>query len=290
MRDEISTTKETNVLRSDESSPARTDEARGSRTGMDNDLDSQDAKSSSSSFILQPSSLRVLLWDIDGTLIRSVRSGAFKDYTVPMLEEVFGTAGCLPEMKVSGMTDLQIIGEALRHEGFTHDDIRDRIDHLRERYMEAMQKATANGEQFFEVLPGVREVLQAVNDHPRYHSGLLTGNIEPAAYLKMELVGLSEFFPLPGAFGDESHDRRDLPAFAAERIKSHLDIELEPHQFIVIGDTPNDIECARHFGARALAVNTGRFYSEDDIRACNPDALLPDFSNLDLVMQTLSDL
>src|SRR5467141_2884377 len=74
-----------------------------------------------------PSSLRILLWDIDGTLIRSVRAGAFKDYTIPMLEEVFGTAGQLPQMKVSGMTDLQIVGEALKHEGFTHADIRERI-------------------------------------------------------------------------------------------------------------------------------------------------------------------
>jgi hypothetical protein len=61
-----------------------------------------------SSFILPPSSLRILLWDIDGTLIRSVRPDSFKDYTIPMLEEVFGTAGRLPEMQVSGMTDLQI--------------------------------------------------------------------------------------------------------------------------------------------------------------------------------------
>ena len=243
-----------------------------------------------SSFISHPSSLRILLWDIDGTLIRSVRSGAFKDYTIPMLEEVFGTAGRLPEMKVSGMTDLQIIGEALRHEGFTHDDIRERIDHLRERYMAAMHNATGNGEQVFEVLPGVREVLAAVADHPRYHSALLTGNSEPAAYLKMKLVGLSEFFPLRGAFGDESHDRRDLPDLAAERIRRDLNIDLKPHQFIVIGDTPNDIECARHFGARVLSVNTGRFYSEEDIRACSPDALLPDLSNLDLVMQTLDSL
>src|SRR6476659_11380061 len=99
--------------------------------------------------------LRILLWDIDGTLIRSARTGAFKDYTVPMLEEVFGTAGRLPEMRVSGMTDLQIIGEALRHEGYTHDHIRERINDLRQSYMEEMQKATGNGQQFFEVLPGV---------------------------------------------------------------------------------------------------------------------------------------
>src|SRR5688572_5189248 len=226
---------------------------------------------------------RILLWDIDGTLIRSTKVGSFKDYTIPMLEEVFGTAGRLPEMRVSGMTDLQIVGEALKHEGFTHDHIRERVHDLRESYMKAMHKFTGNGQEVFEVLPGVREVLQAVTDHPRYQSALVTGNIEPAAYLKMEIMGLADYFTLPGAFGDESHDRRDLPALAAERIRRQLQLDLAPEQFIVIGDTPNDIGCAKHFGARSLAVNTGRFYSEDVIRACNPDVLLPDLSNLDLV-------
>src|SRR6478672_10366432 len=125
-----------------------------------------------------PSSFRLLLWDIDGTLMRSTRAGSFKDYTIPMLEEVFGTAGRLPEMIVSGMTDLQIVAEALKHEGFTHEDIFERVDHLRESYMTAMRQATSNGEQFFEVLPGVRETLQAVHEHPRYRSALVTGNIE----------------------------------------------------------------------------------------------------------------
>lgn len=239
---------------------------------------------------LRPPHLRILLWDIDGTLIHSLRRGAFKDYTVPMLEDVFGTAGKLADMQVSGMTDLGIVAEALRHEGFTHEHIRERMDHLRESYMTAMRKATGNGGEFFELLPGVREVLQAVADHPRYHSALLTGNIEPAAYLKMELVGLSKFFDLPGAFGDESHDRRDLPALAADRIQRQLGIDLQPHQFIVIGDTPNDIECARHFGARAVVVGTGRLYSTDDLLACSPDALLPNLTDTQLFMKTLANL
>jgi phosphoglycolate phosphatase-like HAD superfamily hydrolase len=239
---------------------------------------------------IQVEDQRILLWDIDGTLIRSTKVGSFKDYTVPMLEEVFGTAGRLPEMKVSGMTDLQIIGEALKHEGFTHDHIRERVHDLRESYMKAMHKFTGNDEPVFEVLPGVREVLQAVTDHPRYQSALLTGNIEPAAWLKMELMGLAEFFPLPGAFGDESHDRRDLPTLAAERIRKHLQTNLAPDQFIVIGDTPNDIECAKHFGARSLAVNTGRFYSVEELVECQPDALLSDLSNLDRVMEALAQL
>ena len=236
------------------------------------------------------SELRILLWDIDGTLMRTTRAGSFKDYTIPMLEEVFGTAGRLPEMKVSGMTDLQIVGEALKHEGFTHEHIRERVHELRESYMRAMHKFTGNGEEVFELLPGVREVLQAVHDHPRYRSALLTGNIEPAAWLKMELVGLSEFFDLPGAFGDESHDRRDLPALAADRIRKHLQFELAPEQFIVIGDTPNDIECARHFGARALAVGTGRLYSPEDILNCHPDAFLSDLSDAKLALETLATL
>jgi phosphoglycolate phosphatase len=239
---------------------------------------------------IQVEDQRILLWDIDGTLIRSTKVGSFKDYTVPMLEEVFGTAGRLPEMKVSGMTDLQIIGEALKHEGFTHDHIRERVHDLRESYMKAMHKFTGNDEPVFEVLPGVREVLQAVTDHPRYQSALLTGNIEPAAWLKMELMGLAEFFPLPGAFGDESHDRRDLPTLAAERIRKHLQTNLAPDQFIVIGDTPNDIECAKHFGAGSLVVNTGRFYSVEELVECQPDALLSDLSNLDRVMEALAQL
>src|SRR5207244_4149210 len=107
-------------------------------------------------------------------------------------------------------------------------------------------------------------------------SALLTGNVKPAAQLKIEITGLAEFFRLPGAFGDESFDRRDLPAIAAQRITEHLGLHLGPDQFIIIGDTPNDIACARHFGARVVAVATGRIHSAEDLRKCEPDALIPD--------------
>jgi len=239
---------------------------------------------------LPSSSLRILLWDLDGTLVRGTRYGIFKDYTVPMLESVFGTAGCLPEMIVSGMTDLQIVEEALRGEGITREHIASRKEELLDCYIREMKRATSNGNHIIMAMPGAPEVLQKVADHPRYRSALLTGNIKPAAYLKVELTGLAHFFNLPGAFGDESFDRRDLPAKAAQRINEHLGVELAPEQFIVIGDTPNDIACARHFGARAVAVATGRIHSAEDLQACNPDALLPDFLDIELFMQTLAGL
>lgn len=236
------------------------------------------------------SSLRILLWDLDGTLVRGTRYGIFKDYTVPMLESVFGTAGCLPEMIVSGMTDLQIIEEALRGEGITRDHIASRKEELLACYIREMRRATSNGDHIIMAMPGALEVLQAVAEHPRYRSALLTGNIQPAAHLKVEITGLAQFFKLPGAFGDESFDRRDLPAKAAHRISEHLGGNLAPEQFIVIGDTPNDIACARHFGARALAVATGRIHLQEDLQACNPDALLSDFLDVELFMRTLASL
>jgi len=153
-----------------------------------------------------------------------------------------------------------------------------------------MKRAIRDGAHVIEAIPGGRAALEAVHKHSRYRSALLTGNIEPAAHLKVESAGLAEFFTLPGAFGDESFDRRDLPAKAAQRINEHLGARLEPEQFIVIGDTPNDVACARHFGARVVAVATGRIHSAGDLEACNPDALLPDFLDVERFMQTLASL
>ena len=234
--------------------------------------------------------MRILLWDIDGTLIRSTRPGGYKEYTIPVLEELFGTSGQLADMQVSGMTDLQIFVEALGNHGVTHDDLRERIHVLSERLTAEARRVTGNGGKFFELLPGVRETLEALEKHPRYRSALLTGNIEPMAYLKMELVGLEKFFTLPGAFGDESHNRRDLPALAADRIRKHLQLDLAPEHFIVIGDTPNDIDCARHFGARAVAVGTGRFYSNEEVLEHAPDKFLLDLSDPAAVIATLDEL
>lgn len=234
--------------------------------------------------------MRILLWDIDGTLIHSTKIGGYKLYTIPVLEEIFGTAGRLADMHVSGMTDLQIVFEALSETGISQDEILARAEVLVSRLTDEARRVTGNGEKFFHVLPGVRETLEALAAHPRYESALVTGNIKPMAQLKMELVGLDHFFTLPGAFGDESHNRRDLPARAAERIRKHLQIDLAPEQFIVIGDTPNDIDCARHFGARAVAVGTGRMFTEAEILECKPDALLPDLADVELVLRTLDTL
>jgi phosphoglycolate phosphatase len=237
-----------------------------------------------------PADPRVLLWDIDGTLVRAARRGVFKDYTTPALLSIFGTAGRLHDLNVSGMTDLQIACEALREEGFTTEQIAARGAELCEHFVAGFERMASAGDSLYFALPGAREVLEAVEAHPRYLSSLLTGNVRGAAYWKLRLVGLANFFTLPGAFGEDSHDRRDLPALAAARINSHLKLDLQPSQFVVIGDTPNDIACAKHFGAHSVAVATGRTYSTEDLRACQPDALLDSLADAEAVMRVLSKL
>jgi len=236
-----------------------------------------------------PEDLRILLWDIDGTLVRSRRHGVFKDYTTPVLMRVFGTAGRLHELPVSGMTDLQIVAEALRDEGFTAEQIRVRAPELLPLYLEELERLTGR-EEVYCALPGVRRALEATERSTRYLNSLLTGNVEPAARLKLRLVGLDEFFRLPGAFGEDSHDRRDLPALACERISRHLGLSLKPEQLVVIGDTPNDIACAKHYGARAVAVATGKTYAAEDLLPHEPDALLRDLTDTELFLRTLERL
>ena len=149
---------------------------------------------------LRVSDLRILLWDLDGTLVRGQRYGVFKDYTVPMLTRVFGTAGSLDGMMVSGMTDLQIIEESLRGEGITREHIIARKDELLSCYIEEMKRATGNGAHLVEAIPGGREVLQRVAEHPRYVSALLTGNIEPAALFEIGIGRIVGILSTAGRF------------------------------------------------------------------------------------------
>src|SRR5437588_8770257 len=236
-----------------------------------------------------PEDLRIVLWDIDGTLVRTRRQGVFKDYTTPVLVRVFGTAGRLGELSVSGMTDLQIVSEALRDEGFTGEQIRARAPELIPLYLEELERLTRR-EEIYYALPGTHRVLEAIERLPCYLNSLLTGNVEPAARLKLRLVGLERFFRLPGAFGEDSHDRRDLPALALARISRHLGLDLKPEQLVVVGDQPNDTRCARHSGAAAVAVATGRTYSAEDLAAHRPDAILADLKDTELVLRTLAKL
>lgn len=224
--------------------------------------------------------VRIILWDIDGTLMRSNRTGAYKEYFIPALERVYGSAGKLDTMSVSGMTDTQISYEALRDEGFTVEDIFAKKDELLAVFHEEMSRVLSRADNPYGVFPGVREALAATHDHPLMLNSLLTGNLSCAAEMKLRNVDLWKYFEfVPHAFGEISHSRRELAFAAGRQINEFLEAEIKSEQFIVIGDTPNDIDCARAYGAKAIAVGTGRNHSSEELATYNPDLVLDDLTD-----------
>jgi phosphoglycolate phosphatase-like HAD superfamily hydrolase len=247
---------------------------------------------SENSIRIQKAEIRILLWDIDGTLLTAPRGGAYKDYFAPALERTFGSSGKIAEqLKVSGMTDLQIALEVLKHEGVTAENIKSKAADFCSVLGEEIERICKMEEGRFISLPGAREVLQATHEHPLFINSILTGNLSPAAKFKLDFVGLSHFFDFSiGAFGEESHRREDLPAIAARGTSEKFDYEFAPSQFIVIGDTPNDIACARHFGGRAIAVATGRNHPPESLLPHKPDYLFEDLKNTAEVLRVLETL
>jgi phosphoglycolate phosphatase-like HAD superfamily hydrolase len=234
---------------------------------------------------------RIILWDIDGTLMHSNRSGAYKEYFIPALERVYGSAGSLATMQVSGMTDTQIAYESLRGEGFTVDDIFDKVDDLLIVFREEMTRVMGRADNPYSIFDGVREALDATHAHPLILNSLLTGNLSHAAEIKLRYVDLWQYFEfVPHAFGEFSHDRRELAKEAGRRINEFLGVEVKPEQFTVIGDTPNDIICAKAFGAKSIALETGRNHDAQELGKYDPDLILKDLTDAEALIRILKTI
>ncbi len=240
---------------------------------------------------IQNQNVRILLWDIDGTLMRSTRGGAFKEYFAPAMEEIYGSSGTLAEMSVSGMTDSQIAYEALRDGGFSTEDVFSKIDEFMAGLGEKMERFVSEQKEPYMLLDGVREILELTSKNPRFINAILTGNFTVGAKIKLKHFDLWKYFEgQPNTFGETSHDRRELAKSAAKNINRFLQAELNHEQFIVIGDTPNDIACARALGAKMVSVATGRNHPSSELAEYKPDVLLENLSDTKKVLQILETL
>ena len=238
-----------------------------------------------------PENLKILLWDIDGTLMRSTKQGAYKEYFSRTMQRIFGSAGNLDTMQPSGMTDTQIMYEALRDEGFTPEQIFANRENLLEIFKSEMTEVLQKNGEPYEVLRGVREILDETAKSERFINALLTGNLSVAAEIKLKSVGLWHYFEnSPNAFGEISHDRRELATEAGKLFSAFYKFDFPPAQFVVIGDTPNDIACARAFGAKIIAVATGRNHPPQELIEYEPDILLEDLRDTKRVLEILEAL
>ncbi|MCI0490695.1 MAG: HAD hydrolase-like protein [Blastocatellia bacterium] len=230
--------------------------------------------------------IRVVLFDIDGTLIRAVRRPEYRGRIRDMLTRIFGTCGRIAEVDFAGKTDLAIYHEALRCEGITPATIRELVPALESAMIEILDDLSSTGE-VFRVCAGVRELLDVLSGDARFVSSLLTGNLERLAGAKLQVAGIGHYFRNRGAFGSDAEERNHLPAIAARRIGEQIGRQLAPERFIIVGDTPRDIACARHFGARVIAVASGMFPAER-LREHSPDALLGDLADTEELLSLLA--
>ncbi len=227
--------------------------------------------------------MRLFLFDIDGTLVSS--GGAGRDALRRALTEVYGTTGPIDGYDFRGRTDPRIILDLMRAAGFEADAVAARLDACFAAYVRELATLVDEPGRV-RVLPGIGDVVRSLARREDAVVGLLTGNIEPGARVKLGPTGLWPHFRV-GAFGSDDADRRRLPAVAAARAQALVGRDFPYERVTIIGDTPLDIDCARACGAVAVAVATGQ-HAPHELDACTPDLLFPDFSDVDSVLAALT--
>lgn len=220
--------------------------------------------------------MRLVLFDIDGTIL--IARGAGRRALTVALKDIYGTAGDIDGYNLGGQTDPRIVHDVMEGAGLARAAVRERLDECFEAYARGLAAEIGDGRGVV-TLPGIADLVRRLHDHEGVLLGLLTGNIEAGARIKLEPTGLLPYFRL-GAYGSDHHDRRELPSLAARRAHALIGVPFAADQVVVIGDTPRDIECARHFGAVAVAVATGQ-YSREALEAEGPDLLFENFADVE---------
>lgn len=221
----------------------------------------------------------LILFDIDGTLLLTRNAGARA--MTDAGRAMFGDHFTLDGIAISGRLDPLIWFDAARAAGL--DDPMAHHDRFRATYGEQLRRRLAEKPTAV-LLPGVRELIDALTNNGRPTLGLLTGNYPETGRLKIESAGLDPDIFTITAWGCDGAHRRDLPGIALDLYQQRHGRTLDGGQVVIIGDTPHDVDCAQHHGCRCIAVATGR-YSVDELAECNPDLVVENLSNTASLME-----
>jgi phosphoglycolate phosphatase-like HAD superfamily hydrolase len=174
----------------------------------------------------------------------------------------------------------------MRLEGHADAHIDARMDELFERYLRYLDVELANPAHRPRLYDGVVPLIDALEASDDVVLGLLTGNLEQGARVKLRAVGLDPDRFTINAFGSDAEHRPALPAIARRRANERFGVDLPGHAVVVIGDTPADINCGREIGARAIAVATGR-YKVAELAEHQPFAVFEDLTDTKKVMDAI---
>jgi len=227
---------------------------------------------------MQPSR-RLILFDIDGTLITS--GGAGERALIEAMQSRFGIDEDFRGIHLAGATDGAITKNLLEKNGLSSSP--ENVASLLDGYLDHL--ADRIGKHDGTLLPGIVPLLEALRERPDAVVALLTGNVRRGAEIKLAYYGVWDFFEF-GAFADDHHDRNQLGHFARQRAKEYHGEDFPPERIFVLGDTPRDIECGRAIGAKTVAIATGQ-YSKDSLAEHHPDFLFSDLADTPSVIAAL---
>ncbi|EAQ81241.1 HAD family hydrolase [Blastopirellula marina] len=224
--------------------------------------------------------MKICLFDIDGTLINTAAAG--KDAMIASFQSTAGIDVLTTEVRVSGKTDRGIAQELFD----AHD--MPLTDEAWNKFLSSYMAGLARNLPLRDgrVLPGIEALLNQLAERDDIVLGLLTGNVAQGAYLKLTHYDLMHHFEF-GGYGDQHPDRNDVAQAAKDACEAHLGHAVRGDQIWVIGDTANDVRCARAIGAKAAAVATGVFLREE-LAMSEPDLLFDDLENADALLAELT--
>lgn len=226
--------------------------------------------------------MKIPLFDLDGTLFKSGNEVKRESYAYAY-KKVFGVDAKNTDINPEGMVDSQMILEVLKLHGISEKEIKSKIklviktlaDYFKEN------KSRAN----LQVLPGVRELLVELTKE-QIPMGILTGNVEQLGWTRLEMVGIKQYFTF-GAFGDQTYERVELVEIARKNAEKVLGKSFETSDFVIVGDTPKDIKCARDAGIKVIIVATG-FFTYEQLEEYNPNLLLHTLEEKEKILNFLS--
>ncbi len=227
-------------------------------------------------------SSRLVLFDIDGTLLHS--AGCGHAATRLAVAEVFGTPGLIDEIHFAGKTDWQILLEALQPVGITPDHVRDSLSRYNHVVSETIRAII--GDFPVKPCPGAPDAVARLRHRSDVLLGLVTGNMEGIASIKLHAAGYDASDFKIGAFGSEGWKRAMLPPIAVERAQALSGRHFKGKQIVIIGDTPEDVACAGSVDGRSIAVATGPF-KPDQLRTHHPDFVFELLARTDDVLTAI---
>jgi len=224
-------------------------------------------------------SVRLILFDLDGTLVNTGGAGlrAFDR----AMERAFGEGMRLDALSPAGMTDPAIFRELFRlsrKRSPTKEEERRLFDLYLEFLREEVDRSSS-----FRVMPGVGDLLEELSGRDGILLGLGTGNLESGARIKLDRPGLNGYFSF-GGFGSDSSDRSKLLRIAVRRGMDKAGRDKAPGVVFVVGDTPRDVAAGKAIGARTLAVASGPF-DREALAETKPDLFLDDLTNVPFLLK-----